>query len=153
MKPFLFFNLLNMGPCASGEQASKNSANVFHICIIFLCKSSVRECCVSSSSKEQTHLIRNVSWCCSADCLRTSGLAASPAAGVAQAPTHPLIMAIMGHILLQYTYSHLLQNWSNSSPHFLILSATLSGISQEVSSAHTKTKSFYMKPKIFVFYC
>ena len=53
--------------CASGEQAWDISASAFHICLSFLSVlvMSVRECGVSCtvkcSSKEQPHLIKNVS--------------------------------------------------------------------------------------------
>lgn len=100
-------------PCASSGSTFNNSASIFHIFICFhsLLVISVWECCVSCtvkcSLKVQAHLIKNVSWCCNADGLRTPGLwlAANSAAGLAQAPTHPLIMAT--HCCSTHTNTHI----------------------------------------------
>ena len=56
-------------PSASGEQASSNSASI-RICFLSALVISAWGpcvfCTVKCSSKEQGHLIKNVSWCCSA---------------------------------------------------------------------------------------
>lgn len=126
---FFFFIFWISVPRASGEQASDNWASIFHIGFSFLSVLviSVRECGVSCtvkcSSKEQAHLIKNVSWCCNADCLKTltgcqlccwarPGSYTSPHYGcrgphTAAAQTHTLRTAELEWWLLQFANIHL----------------------------------------------